>query len=86
MRGVRGVREVHPGMSAVVAEHRPGGHLRGREVVRGAVVKATAAAETPAVLEVAAHWLAHGLVRLRVHTGRARVFFFFFFKEEENER
>ena len=83
------MREVHPGVSAVVAEHRPGGHLRGREVVRGAVVKATAAAETPAVLEVAAHRLAHrlahGLVRLRVHTGHARVYFFFF-KEEENER
>ena len=81
---MRGLHGVHPGVSAVVAEHPPGGHLRGREVVRGAVVKSTAAAETPAVLEVAAHRLAHGLVRLRVHTGRARVFFFF--KEEENER
>jgi hypothetical protein len=73
---------MHPGVSAVVPEHLPS-HLRDRDVVRGAVVEATAAAETPAVLEVAAHWLAHGLVRLRVHTGRVRVFFFFFSRKRK---
>jgi superfamily I DNA and RNA helicase len=55
---------MHPGVSAVVPEHLPS-HLRDRDVVRGAVVEATAAAETPAVLKVAAHRLARGLVRLR---------------------
>ena len=62
-------------MSAV-PEHLPG-HLRDREVVRGAVVKATAAAETPAVLKVAAHRLAHRLAHgwVRLRRARFRAFF-----------